>query len=126
MSSSYLATGSTAGSTATDGFANPCEVHRPLLAARVRLAQRQHLPLPARRLTLRIGTRNGQTNPFGLAFDSRGELLLRRLALAPRHAAASPARYYEGISKTHDGLGFAPADHAPTTTARSAIAGIAH
>ena len=67
---------------------------------------------------------NGQTNPFGLAFDARGDLYTADSHSKPVYLLI-PGGYYEGISKEHDGLGFAPAitqdDHGS-----SAIAGIAH
>ena len=67
---------------------------------------------------------HGQTNPFGLAFDLRGELYTADSHSKPVYLLV-PGGYYEGISKEHDGLGFAP----PITTddhGSSAIAGIAH
>ncbi|MBL9187670.1 MAG: c-type cytochrome [Opitutaceae bacterium] len=67
---------------------------------------------------------NGQTNPYGLAFDARGDLYTADSHSKPVYLLI-PGGYYEGISKEHDGLGFAPAittdDHGS-----SAIAGIAH
>ncbi|MES2694094.1 MAG: c-type cytochrome [Verrucomicrobiota bacterium] len=67
---------------------------------------------------------NGQTNPFGLAFDPRGELYTADSHSKPVYLVL-PGGYYEGINREHDGLGFAPAittdDHGS-----SAIAGIAH
>ncbi len=67
---------------------------------------------------------NGQTNPFGLAFDARGDLYTADSHSKPVYLLV-PGGYYEGINKEHDGLGFAPAittdDHGS-----SAIAGIAH
>ncbi len=66
----------------------------------------------------------GQTNPFGLAFDSRGDLYTADSHSKPVYLLV-PGGYYEGINREHDGLGFAPAittdDHGS-----SAIAGIAH
>ncbi len=67
---------------------------------------------------------HGQTNPFGLAFDPRGDLYTADSHSKPVYLLV-PGGYYEGISKEHDGLGFAPA----ITTdnhGSSAIAGIAH
>ncbi|MEO6003177.1 MAG: hypothetical protein ABIZ04_07545, partial [Opitutus sp.] len=65
----------------------------------------------------------GQTNPFGLTFDSRGDIYTADSHSKPVYLV-QPRGYYEGISKKHDGLGFAPAitadDHGS-----SAIAGIA-
>ena len=67
---------------------------------------------------------NGQTNPFGLAFDARGDLYTADSHSKPVYLLI-PGGSYEGINKGHDGLGFAPAittdDHGS-----SAIAGIAH
>ncbi len=67
---------------------------------------------------------NGQTNPFGLAFDARGDLYTADSHSKPVYLLV-PGGYYEGISKEHDGLGFAPSittdDHGS-----SAIAGLAH
>ncbi|WP_414663531.1 DUF7133 domain-containing protein [Horticoccus sp. 23ND18S-11] len=67
---------------------------------------------------------NGQTNPFGLAFDARGDLYTADSHSKPVYLLV-PGGFYEGIGKEHDGLGFAPAittdDHGS-----SAIAGIAH
>lgn len=67
---------------------------------------------------------NGQTNPFGLAFDARGDLYTADSHSKPVYLLL-PGGYYEGIGKEHDGLGFAP----PITTddhGSSAIAGVAH
>ncbi|MBI5768300.1 MAG: c-type cytochrome [Verrucomicrobia bacterium] len=67
---------------------------------------------------------NGQTNPYGLAFDARGDLYTADSHSKPVYLLI-PGGYYEGINKEHDGLGFAPPitldDHGS-----SAIAGIAH
>ena len=67
---------------------------------------------------------NGQTNPFGLAFDARGDVYTADSHSKPVYLLI-PGGFYEGIGKEHDGLGFAPAittdDHGS-----SAIAGIAH
>src|SRR5688500_10118805 len=66
----------------------------------------------------------GQTNPFGLAFDARGDLYTADSHSKPVYLLV-PGGYYEGIGREHDGLGFAP----PITTddhGSSAIAGIAH
>jgi putative heme-binding domain-containing protein len=67
---------------------------------------------------------NGQTNPFGLAFDARGDLYTADSHSKPVYLLL-PGGYYEGIGKEHDGLGFAPSittdDHGS-----SAIAGVAH
>jgi putative heme-binding domain-containing protein len=67
---------------------------------------------------------NGQSNPFGLAFDARGDVFTADSHSKPVYLLV-PGGYYEGIGKDHDGLGFAP----PITTddhGSSAIAGIAH
>ena len=65
----------------------------------------------------------GQSNPFGLAFDQRGDVFTADSHSKPVYLI-QPGGYYEGIGKNHDGLGFAPAitsdDHGS-----SAIAGIA-
>lgn len=67
---------------------------------------------------------HGQTNPYGLAFDARGDLYTADSHSKPVYLLI-PGGYYEGINREHDGLGFAPAittdDHGS-----SAIAGIAH
>ncbi|HTO04288.1 MAG TPA: PVC-type heme-binding CxxCH protein, partial [Opitutus sp.] len=69
---------------------------------------------------------HGQTNPFGLAFDARGDVYTADSHSKPVYLIL-PGGYYEGIGifNVHDGLGFAPAitddDHGS-----SAIAGIAH
>lgn len=67
---------------------------------------------------------HGQTNPFGLAFDARGDLYTADSHSKPVYLLL-PGGSYEGLGKTHDGLGFGPAitsdDHGS-----SAIAGIAH
>lgn len=67
---------------------------------------------------------HGQTNPFGLAFDARGDLYTADSHSKPVYMLV-PGGYYEGINKEHDGLGFAPMittdDHGS-----SAIAGVAH
>jgi putative heme-binding domain-containing protein len=66
---------------------------------------------------------NGQTNPFGLAFDARGDVYTADSHSKPVYLLVRGG-YYEGINKQHDGLGFAPAitsdNHGST-----AIAGIA-
>lgn len=67
---------------------------------------------------------HGQTNPFGLAFDARGDLYTADSHSKPVYLLV-PRGYYEGISREHDGLGFGPSittdDHGS-----SAIAGLAH
>ncbi len=67
---------------------------------------------------------HGQTNPFGLAFDPRGDIYTADSHSKPVYLLV-PGGYYEGINKEHDGLGFAPTittdDHGS-----SAIAGIAY
>ena len=66
----------------------------------------------------------GQTNPFGLAFNARGDVFTADSHSKPVYLLI-PGGYYEGINREHDGLGFAPSittdDHGS-----SAIAGIAH
>ncbi|MEO6002012.1 MAG: c-type cytochrome [Opitutus sp.] len=66
----------------------------------------------------------GQTNPFGLAFDSRGDLYTADSHSKPVYLII-PGGYYEGLARAHDGLGFAPPitldDHGS-----SAIAGVAN
>ncbi len=68
----------------------------------------------------------GQTNPYGLAFDPRGDLYTADSHSKPVYLLI-PGGYYEGIGlgREHDGLGYGPAittnDHGS-----SAIAGIAH
>lgn len=65
---------------------------------------------------------NGQTNPFGLTFDARGDLFTADSHSKPVYLLL-PGGYYEGINREHDGLGFAP----PITQENfgsSAIAGI--
>jgi len=65
----------------------------------------------------------GQTNPFGLALDARGDVYTADSHSKPVYLLVRGG-YYEGISKQHDGLGFAPAitsdNHGSTS-----IAGIA-
>lgn len=69
---------------------------------------------------------HGQTNPYGLAFDARGDLYTADSHSKPVYLLV-PRGYYEGIGvgREHDGLGYGPAittdDHGS-----SAIAGIAH
>ncbi|MSU66821.1 MAG: hypothetical protein EXS38_12145 [Opitutus sp.] len=66
----------------------------------------------------------GQTNPFGLAFDPRGDLYSADSHSKPVYLLLRVG-FYEGGGKKHDGLGFAPAitadDHGS-----SSIAGIAY
>lgn len=66
----------------------------------------------------------GQTNPFGLAFDARGDVYTADSHSKPVYLLI-PGGGYEGLGLTHDGLGFGPPitldDHGST-----AIAGIAH
>lgn len=67
---------------------------------------------------------HGQTNPFGLAFDERGDVYTADSHSKPVYLLVHGG-YYEGIGKQHDGLGFAP----PITLdnhGSSAIAGIAY
>ncbi len=65
----------------------------------------------------------GQTNPFGLAFDERGDVYTADSHSKPVYLLVAGG-FYEGIAKQHDGLGFAPAitqdNHGSTS-----IAGIA-
>jgi putative heme-binding domain-containing protein len=65
---------------------------------------------------------HGQTNPFGLTFDPKGNLYSADSHSKPIYMLIRGG-YYEGIGKQHDGLGFAPRitddDHGS-----SAIAGI--
>jgi putative heme-binding domain-containing protein len=51
---------------------------------------------------------HGQTNPFGLTFDSFGNLYSADCHSKPVYLLLRGG-YYEGIGKQHDGLGFAPA-----------------
>lgn len=69
---------------------------------------------------------HGQTNPYGLAFDPRGEVYTADSHSKPVYLL-QPGGYYEGIGSwnEHDGLGFAPAITADSHGS-SAIAGIAH
>ncbi|HEX8311325.1 MAG TPA: hypothetical protein VF614_08420, partial [Chthoniobacteraceae bacterium] len=50
---------------------------------------------------------HGQTNPFGLAFDPRGNLFSADSHSKPVYLLLRGG-FYEGIGKEHDGLGFAP------------------
>ena len=65
----------------------------------------------------------GQTNPFGLAFDERGDVYTADSHSKPVYLLVAGG-FYEGIGKQHDGLGFAPAitqdNHGSTS-----IAGVA-
>jgi putative heme-binding domain-containing protein len=67
---------------------------------------------------------HGQTNPFGLTADPRGNLYSADSHSKPVYLLLRGA-FYEGLGKQHDGLGFAPRitedDHGST-----AIAGISH
>jgi putative heme-binding domain-containing protein len=68
----------------------------------------------------------GQTNPYGLAFDPRGDLYTADSHSKPVYLLV-PGGSYEGIGigREHDGLGYGP----PITTddhGSSAIAGLAH
>ena len=65
---------------------------------------------------------HGQTNPFGLAFDARGDVYTADSHSKPVYLLLRGG-HYEGINRQHDGLGFAP----PITLdshGSSAIAGI--
>ncbi len=106
----------------THGFANPSEV-TDRSGRVVKLASGNTYRFRPDGSQFELVTR-GQTNPFGLAFDSRGDIYTADSHSKPVYLLV-PGGYYEGISKEHDGLGFAPAittdDHGS-----SAIAGIAH
>ena len=106
----------------THGFANPSEV-TDRSGRVVKLASGNTYRFRPDGSRFELVTR-GQTNPFGLAFDARGELFTADSHSKPVYLLV-PGGFYEGISKEHDGLGFAPAittdDHGS-----SAIAGIAH
>lgn len=65
----------------------------------------------------------GQTNPFGLAFDERGDVYTADSHSKPVYLLIAGG-FYEGIGKQHDGLGFAPAI-TEDNHGSSAIAGIA-
>ena len=106
----------------THGFANPSEVtDRSGRTVKLTSGNTYRFRPDGSRFEL---VTHGQTNPYGLAFDSRGELYTADSHSKPVYLLV-PGGYYEGISKEHDGLGFAPAittdDHGS-----SAIAGIAH
>ena len=106
----------------THGFANPSEVtDRSGRTVKLTSGNTYRFRPDGSRFEL---VTNGQTNPFGLAFDARGELYSADSHSKPVYLLV-PGGYYEGISKEHDGLGFAPAittdDHGS-----SAIAGITH
>ncbi len=106
----------------THGFANPSEVtDRAGRTVKLASGNTYRFRLDGSRFEL---VTHGQTNPYGLAFDARGELYTADSHSKPVYLLI-PGGYYEGISKEHDGLGFAPAvttdDHGS-----SAIAGIAH
>ena len=106
----------------THGFANPSEVtDRSGRTVKLTSGNTYRFRPDGSRFEL---VTHGQTNPFGLAFDARGELYTADSHSKPVYLLV-PGGYYEGINKEHDGLGFAPAittdDHGS-----SAIAGIAH
>jgi putative heme-binding domain-containing protein len=106
----------------THGFANPSEVtDRAGRTVKLTSGNTYRFRPDGSRFEL---VTHGQTNPFGLAFDARGELYSADSHSKPVYLLV-PGGYYEGISKEHDGLGFAPAittdDHGS-----SAIAGITH
>ena len=65
---------------------------------------------------------HGQTNPFGLAFDARGDLYTADSHSKPVYLLLRGG-YYEGINRQHDGLGFAPSITLDSHGS-SAIAGI--
>jgi glucose/arabinose dehydrogenase len=64
----------------------------------------------------------GQTNPFGLSFDECGNAYTSDSHSKPIYQLLRGG-YYEGIGKTHDGLGFAPAmmQHTHGSTALSGL-----
>jgi putative heme-binding domain-containing protein len=66
----------------------------------------------------------GQTNPFGLAFDARGDIYTADSHSKPVYLLV-PGGTYESLSRSPEGLGYGPPitfdDHGST-----AIAGIAH
>ena len=106
----------------THGFANPSEVvDRAGRVVKLTSGNTYRFRPDGSRFEVFV---HGQTNPFGLAFDARGDLYTADSHSKPVYLLI-PGGYYEGISKEHDGLGFAPAittdDHGS-----SAIAGIAH
>ena len=106
----------------THGFANPSEVtDRSGRTVKLTSGNTYRFRPDGSRFEL---VTHGQTNPYGLAFDARGELYTADSHSKPVYLLV-PGGYYEGIGKEHDGLGFAPAittdDHGS-----SAIAGIAH
>ena len=61
---------------------------------------------------------HGQVNPFGMAFDPRGNLYTSDCHSAPIYQLI-PGGWYPSFGKPHDGLGFAPVlmDHAHGSTA---------
>ena len=61
---------------------------------------------------------HGQVNPFGLAWDSRGNLYSSDCHSAPIYQLLDDG-YYPSFGKPHDGLGFAPVlmEHAHGSTA---------
>ena len=67
---------------------------------------------------------SGQTNPFGLTFDEKGNLYSCDSHSKPGYLLVKGG-YVEGIGKNHDGLGFLPAimNHSHGS---SAIAGISY
>ena len=106
----------------THGFANPSEVtDRSGRIVKLTSGNTYRFRPDGSRFEL---VTHGQTNPFGLAFDARGEIYTADSHSKPVYLLV-PGGFYEGISKEHDGLGFAPTittdDHGS-----SAIAGIAH
>ena len=66
---------------------------------------------------------HGQTNPFGLAFDARGDVYTADSHSKPVYLLLRGG-YYEGINRQHDGLGFAPSI-TQDSHGSSAIAGVA-
>jgi putative heme-binding domain-containing protein len=106
----------------THGFSNPSEVtDRSGNVTRLTSGNTYRFRPDGSRFE--IFTR-GQTNPFGLAFDARGDVYTADSHSKPVYLLI-PGGGYEGLGLTHDGLGFGPPitldDHGST-----AIAGIAH
>ncbi len=106
----------------THGYSNPSEVvDRTGRVTKLQSGNTYRFRPDGSRFELYV---HGQTNPFGLAFDSRGDLYTADSHSKPVYLLI-PGGYYEGIGREHDGLGFGPAittdDHGS-----SAIAGIAH
>lgn len=106
----------------THGFANPSEVtDRAGRVTRLTSGNTYRFKPDGSKFEIFA---HGQTNPFGLAFDARGDVYTADSHSKPVYLLI-PGGSYEGINREHDGLGFAPAittdDHGS-----SAIAGLAH